>query len=251
MSIRVMSEVWRTKLPTSEKMVLLVIADHASDEGDNAWPSQATIAARASCTIRTVQRCVNNLVREGYVRMEKGAGGSVNCRDDRRPHRYTINLTKLRGDKLTPRKELRDDIDDGDGATSATDTGRLSRPMNHPIEPPKETPFDLFWKAYPKKIAKKAALKAWTQAIKDTDPKIIIASAQAFAEDKTRQDAFTAYPATWLNAGRWMDEVTVAKPPVVVDKFNAREYEAAKAKAVPMPQEVKDLLAQITNKHYD
>ena len=251
MSIRVMSEVWRTKLPTSEKMVLLVIADHASDEGDNAWPSQATIATRASCTIRTVQRCVNNLVREGYLRMEKGAGGSATCRDDRRPHRYTINLKRLRGDNLTTRKELRGVIDDEDGATLETDTGRLSRPMNHSNEPSIETPFDLFWNAYPKKIAKKAALKAWTQATKDTDPNVIIASAQAYAKDKTRQEAYTAYPATWLNAGRWMDEVTVAKPPVVVDRYDAREYEARKAKAVPMPQEVKDLLAQITNKHYD
>jgi hypothetical protein len=245
MSIRVMSEVWRTKLPTSEKMVLLVIADHASDEGDNAWPSQATIATRASCTIRTVQRCVNNLVREGYLRMEKGAGGSVNCREDRRPHRYTINLKRLRGDKMTGRQP------DSDEASSTTDTGRLSRPMNHPLEPSIETHFDLFWKAYPKKIAKKAAIKAWTQAIKDTDPKIIIASAEAFAKDKTRQDAFTAYPATWLNAGRWMDEVTVVKTPVIVDKYDPKEEEQRRAKAVPMPQEVKDLLAQITNKHYD
>jgi len=43
MSIRLMSDVWRTDLPTVEKMVLLVIADHANDEGTQAYPSQATI----------------------------------------------------------------------------------------------------------------------------------------------------------------------------------------------------------------
>ena len=62
MSIRLMSEVWRTDLPTVEKMVLLVIADHASDDGTEAWPSQATIAKKASISIRTVQRAVNSLV---------------------------------------------------------------------------------------------------------------------------------------------------------------------------------------------
>jgi hypothetical protein len=123
--------------------------------------------------------------------------------------------------------------------------------MNHPIEPPKETPFDSFWNAYPKKIAKKAALKAWTAAVKDTDPNVIIASALAYAKDKTRIEAYTAYPATWLNAGRWLDEPTQARKVERVEKFNPQEYEASKTKAVPMPQEVKDMLAQIMNKHYD
>ena len=131
MSIRLMSECWRTDLPTVEKMVLLVIADHASDDGTEAWPSQATIAAKASISIRTVQRAVHSLVNAGYLWMEKGAGGSANCREDRRPHRYTINIKRLRGDTESTREE-RGDIEAINGATLATPTGRLSRPMNHP-----------------------------------------------------------------------------------------------------------------------
>jgi DNA-binding IscR family transcriptional regulator len=77
MSIRLMSEVWRTDLPTIEKMVLLVIADHASDDGTEAWPSQATIAAKASISIRTVQRAVNSLVAAVICGCRKGAGGSA------------------------------------------------------------------------------------------------------------------------------------------------------------------------------
>ena len=65
MSIRLMSEVWLTKLPLTEKMVLLVIADHASDDDTEAWPSQATIAKKASISVRTVQRSVNSLVEQG------------------------------------------------------------------------------------------------------------------------------------------------------------------------------------------
>ena len=66
-----MAEVWRTDLPTVEKMVLLVIADHANDEGTQSYPSQATIASKSSISVRTVQRAVNNLVSEGYIRMFK------------------------------------------------------------------------------------------------------------------------------------------------------------------------------------
>ena len=129
MSIRLMSDVWRTDLPTVEKMVLLVIADHANDEGTQSYPSQATMAAKASISIRTVQRAVNNLVGQGYIRMFKGAGGSADCREDRRPHLYQINIGKLRGDNVTGRQS------DANGATLTTSTGRHSRPMNHPLEP--------------------------------------------------------------------------------------------------------------------
>jgi hypothetical protein len=228
MSIRLMSECWRTDLPTVEKMVLLVIADHASDDGTEAWPSQATIAAKASISIRTVQRAVNSLVAAGYLWMEKGAGGSANCREDRRPHRYTINIKRLRGDILTTRDD-RGDIDDGNEATLAPTTGRQSRPMNHPNKPSNETSeFDVFWKAYPIKVGKAAALKAWVKAIKVETADVIIAGAIRYADDPNRHPSFTAHAATWLNAHRWNDS---ALPPRVLTPEERREKELAESRA--------------------
>jgi len=228
MSIRLMSECWRTDLPTVEKMVLLVIADHASDDGTEAWPSQATIAAKASISIRTVQRAVNSLVAAGYLWMEKGAGGSVNCREDRRPHRYTINIKKLRGDTESTREE-RGDIEADNGATLATPTGRQSRPMNHPNKPSNETPeFDLFWKSYPIKVGKAAAQKAWVKAIKVETADVIIAGAIRYADDPNRHPSFTAHAATWLNAHRWNDSPL---PPRVLTPEERRERDLAESRA--------------------
>jgi DNA-binding transcriptional regulator YhcF (GntR family) len=228
MSIRLMSECWRTDLPTVEKMVLLVIADHASDDGTEAWPSQATIAAKASISIRTVQRAVNSLVAAGYLWMEKGAGGSANCREDRRPHRYTINIKRLRGDIVTTRDD-RGDIDDGNEATLAPTTGRQSRPMNHPNKPSNETPeFDMFWKSYPIKVGKAAAQKAWVKAIKVETADVIIAGAIRYADDPNRHPSFTAHAATWLNAHRWNDS---ALPPRVLTPEERREKELAESRA--------------------
>jgi len=210
-------------------MVLLIIADHASDDGTEAWPSQATIAAKASISIRTVQRAVNSLVAGGYLWMEKGAGGSANCREDRRPHRYTINIKRLRGDNLTTRDD-RGDNDDLHGATLATPTGRQSRPMNHPNKPSNETPeFDLFWSEYPIKVGKAAAKKAWEKAIKVEAPDVIIAGAIRYATDPNRHPSFTAHASTWLNAHRWTDSPL---PPRVFspDEKKARELEESKAK---------------------
>jgi hypothetical protein len=257
-----MSEVWRTDLATIEKMVLLVIADHASDDGTEAWPSQATIAAKASVSIRTVQRAVNSLVENGYLWMQKGAGGSATCREDRRPHKYTINIKRLRGDNETTREE-RGDIESDNGATLATPTGRLSRPMNHPNKPSNETPeFNLFWKYYPLKVGKAAALKAWSKAIKVEAADEILAGAIRYADDPNRHPSFTAHAASWLNAQRWGDDPL---PPRILTPDEKREREVAEsraksererletlrwqeerreveAKAVPVPDYVKDLL---------
>lgn len=263
MSIRVMSEVWLTKLPLTEKMVLLVIADHASDDGTEAWPSQVTIGKKASVSVRTVQRSVNSLIDKGYLRMQKGAGGSATCRDDRRPHKYTINLAMLRGDAETTRKP-RGDFDDGNEATFTPSTGRLSRPMNLPSEPSIETPFDLFWKVYPLKVGKAAAKKAWDKAITQEDQDNIIIGASKYAQDPNRHPSYTAHPSTWLNAGRWADDplpprevspdekrsLEASEARLKAERVKAEsqawfaEQEALKRQAVPMPEGIKKLLRQ-------
>lgn len=202
-------------------MILLVIADHASDDGTEAWPSQATIATKASVSIRTVQRCVNSLVRLGYVRMEKHKGGSATCREDRRPHRYTINLGRLRGDIVTGRQE------EQDGATLTPVTGQQQRPKNHPVEPPLTTQsFDVFWKIYPRKVGKIVAKAAFEKAVNVATPQEIIAGAERFASDPNRVDEFTPHPSTWLNQGRWGDEPLPARTLTPEEKMAKAKAEA-------------------------
>jgi hypothetical protein len=263
-----MSEIWKTKLPTSEKMVLLVIADHASDDGTEAWPSQRLIAEKASLTIRTVQRCINNLQEQGWLHMEKRAGGSINCRDDRRPNKYTIHLGKLRGDTMSQRKS-RGDIEGASEATLAPATGRLSRPMNHPKETPLETPineisFEDFYKVYPRKTAKGAARRAWDK-LGQEDREKAVEGALRYANDPNRDESFTAYPATWLNAERWADEPLPPRK-FTPEEMKARELLESRAKAeverlksqkideenrraqeqaVPMPDYLKELLKRV------
>lgn len=260
MSIRLMAEVWRTNLPTVEKMVLLVIADHANDEGTQAYPAQVTIARKASISVRTVQRAVNSLVERGFIELHKHSGGSADCREDRRPNLYIINLHKLRGDNVTGRQ------DDGNGATMTTSTGRLSRPLNNPLEPSINHPgFDDFWKIYPLKVAKQAAKNAWVKTIVFVDPQVIIDGAKRYAADPNRNPAFTAHPATWIRAHRWLDEPLPAKPltkeeQVEKDKRLAKEraererqeneeffraLAEQRARSVPMPEELKNTLRKL------
>ena len=76
-----------------------------------------------------------------------------------------------------------------------------------------ETPFDTFWREYPKKKSKGQARKAFDKALKKTDFDTIMTALRALKETKqwTKNDGeFVPYPATWLNAEGWEDEVKSA-----------------------------------------
>jgi len=67
--------------------------------------------------------------------------------------------------------------------------------------------FDIFWKACPLKKGKIAAKKAYAKALTETEPAVILAAIELYAEEVRDTDPhFIAHPTTWLNAGRWEDE---------------------------------------------
>ena len=74
----------------------------------------------------------------------------------------------------------------------------------------KDADFEIFWTAYPKKKSKETARKAFEKAIKKTDLQTML---DAVEKQKTTSDwmdqngQYIPYPATWLNAGAWEDEV--------------------------------------------
>jgi hypothetical protein len=67
--------------------------------------------------------------------------------------------------------------------------------------------FNEFWKEYPRKLDKGAALKAFRSALKTASFEEILAGAIAYRNDPNRDLEFTKYPATWLNADSWENEI--------------------------------------------
>ena len=83
---------------------------------------------------------------------------------------------------------------------------RKKEPTSSTAAPSKE--FDSFWASYPRKIGKEAARKAFAKAItKTTAGKIMDGVEQLRIEVAGKDQQFTPHAATWLNAGRWDDEV--------------------------------------------
>jgi uncharacterized protein YdaU (DUF1376 family) len=73
--------------------------------------------------------------------------------------------------------------------------------------------FSEFWEVYPRKVAKGDALKAYPKALSKASHAEIVAGAKRYRASKPDPE-FTAYPATWLNGDRWLDEVPKPNGPV-------------------------------------
>ncbi len=91
-----------------------------------------------------------------------------------------------------------------------------------------ESYFDTFWREYPKKKSKGTALKAFNKALKRTDFDTIMEALRMLkgSNEWTKDGGqYVPYPATWLNADGWNDEVNAP-----VDRYdNLRKlYELTK-----------------------
>lgn len=74
MSVHVTSQLWR-RLPYegAELLVMMALGDYASEEG-HAFPSYKALAAKARCSVKTVQRVVARAERDGYLVVDRGSG---------------------------------------------------------------------------------------------------------------------------------------------------------------------------------
>lgn len=105
----------------TQVIILIALADRATDDGTGAWPSANWIADRARCSTRTVRRHLASMENAGVIR--RGDQRSVaHLRIDRRPVVWDLAMevraehqaveddlpltrnTATRGDTLTPRQ---------------------------------------------------------------------------------------------------------------------------------------------------
>jgi hypothetical protein len=73
--------------------------------------------------------------------------------------------------------------------------------------------FDEFWQRYPRKVARQAALKAWSRISASVPTADIMAGLdRATRSEQWTKDGgqFVPHAATWLNGGRWTDDLPAA-----------------------------------------
>lgn len=69
MSFQAMTWAVKAKLPTGEKIVLLMMANYADADG-KCWPSLTTLSRDTGLSKSTVQRAIKSLVKQGLVKTE-------------------------------------------------------------------------------------------------------------------------------------------------------------------------------------
>jgi len=75
MSITVMSNILKyAKVRPEEKLLLVVIADHAHDDGEGAYPSVSTLAEKCNMSKRGIQYLLARLIDQGELEIERNGG---------------------------------------------------------------------------------------------------------------------------------------------------------------------------------
>lgn len=138
MSIYLMSEVWRLDLPRHMLFFLLTLADHASDDGSNVYPSIRFLSWKTGYSERQIQRLIKIFVRDGVLNIIVDATHNF-------PNQYQINLKSCRkkppfdrGDKMSPPQ--RGDKLKSQGVTNKAKRGDVIMSPKPPSETSSKTP---------------------------------------------------------------------------------------------------------------
>jgi hypothetical protein len=135
-SVHVTSWVLRhSKATLGDRLVLLVLADHANDDGTSAWPALATIAHQSRLSERQARRSLRSLEAAGEIH-ETG-------KSRKGTHVYELPLYQTWADNMSSlENEAAGDIRDTSGGTSATAAVHDLSPdpsLEQPsIEPPED-----------------------------------------------------------------------------------------------------------------
>lgn len=93
--------------------------------------------------------------------------------------------------------------------------------------------FEEFWKAFPKKVSKGSALKAWNKLRpgKELREKIMAAIERAKKSEQWNREngRFIPYPATWLHAQGWEDELEPQNKAKAQTTYNIEAFEQSGA----------------------
>lgn len=96
MSIKLMSLVWESNLPSHEKFIALALADYGSDDGTRIYPAIETVAGKVGKSERAVQYAIRSLEASGVLETVKEGGGRRN------PTHYRMNIAALKGATSAP-----------------------------------------------------------------------------------------------------------------------------------------------------
>jgi len=223
MSIQALSIALSVKgVSPTEKLLLLLLANYA-DEEMRCWPSHRRLADDGCLSRRTIVSTMQGLEARGLITRKE----RVRPDGSRATDIITLRVDAWGGGANSAQGGVQILHRGGAAASHLTTFEPSSEPKKPPIAPQgarelfegqsflhvpaqplpaTNQDFERWWAAYPRKVGKEAAKRSWLKALKSAKrPEVLLeALAKAIWSDDAK---FIPHPATWLNQGRWMDEV--------------------------------------------
>lgn len=237
------------QMKPSSLSTLKALAFCTGEHSNSCYPSVRTLQEMTGHSVRTIRAALNDLEEMGFITRAARAGTSTVYAlqiDVMRAHHRRRRWTETRdtgnpyaGDHnaVTVVDEIpieeqpvnAERINFAEASveapeppatvdTPAPPTGDLAPIKTKKRSTPARVESDFldFYAAYPRHVGKEAARRAFGKAVKAGTPAAEIvegarryAAATAAAGTETR---YVAYPASWLNAGRWSDDMEDAAP---------------------------------------
>lgn len=203
MSYKALNWAWEAELPTSQKFVLVALADMA-DEHESCFPGQERLARMVGGSVSTVHRAVKALEESGHIsrQQRRGADGL------RTSDRYRLNINRS-----NRRVDVTGQLEQGHRSNDPHLTGHSDGVTpREPLEEPSDTVGDLvevLWMMWPtpRRSSRKEATRALKTALKVADASTLIEAV------KRHTDIWASWPQSeiqyvpllpsWLGKERW------------------------------------------------
>lgn len=248
----IMAAGYVTHTPTGEQMkpsslsTLKALAFCTGTHSTACYPSVRTLQEMTGHSVRTIRAALNDLEEIGFIARAARAGTSTvytlqidamraahrrrrwsETRDSGSP--YTGDPNAVTAVDEIPIEEQPVKVKRGDSVEAAVEPVEAETPAPVPAVPAPvkktkkrstparvESDFLDFYAAYPRHVGKEAARRAFVKAVKAGTPGAdIIEGARHYAAATAAagtEKRYVAHPATWLNAGRWSDDMQDAAP---------------------------------------
>ena len=209
------------ELETWERLLFIGLWNFADDEGYMPYsPKRIKMQIFPGDSLE-VSRGIQSLISIGAVELFDSEFGQVLHVSKWSKHQKVSNPSKSKYSAVElapadgkPRKQAvpaQEPLEDSLNGTEDSGNLRKERERERGVKKnlsSKPDEFDQWYARYPKKEAKEAARKAFAKARKTVDLPVLLEGVDRYVaatRDKERQ--YLALPATWLNAGRWADEL--------------------------------------------
>lgn len=191
----------------------------------DAWPSQPRLAGECHASDRAIRDALTQLRDAGHLEITgKGGRGKTShfrpiiLDGEKRNDASTLLPAKVEaGFRDTDTKPGRKRLKTREKTTAKRGSQLPTIPLIKPIEETIEKKstlmstkgFDEWWAVYPKKVDKLRAEKAYIATIKSkgaTEVEMLEGARRYAAAKAGTERRYVKHPASWLNAGGWLDE---------------------------------------------